>query len=72
MKYKKIKVNNSDAKPYLRFALNVPTGTLCTRFLFCTPTGDMKILIYELLNKYTVIEDHRCGHIYIICFPTKL
>ena len=36
---------------------SVPTGTLCTRFLFCTPKGDMKILIYELLNTYTVIEN---------------
>ena len=51
---------------------SVPTGTLCTRFMFCTPTGDMKIMIYELLNMYIVIEDHFCGHIYIICFPTKL
>ena len=28
------------------------------RFLFCTPTRDMKISIYELLNMYTVIDDH--------------
>ena len=51
---------------------NVLMGTLCTRFLFCTPMGDMKILIYELLNMYTVIEDHFYGHIYITCFSTKL
>ena len=43
---------------------SVPTGTLCTRFMFCTPTGDMKILIYELLTMYIVIEDHCCSHIY--------
>ena len=36
---------------------SVPTGTLCTKFLSYTPTGDMKIPIYELLNMYTVIED---------------
>ena len=45
---------------------SVPTATCCMRFLFCTPTGDMKILIYELLNMYTVIEDHCCGHIYYL------
>ena len=43
---------------------SVPTGTLYTIFLFCTPTRDMKILIFELLNTYTVIENHCCGHIY--------
>ena len=47
---------------------SVPMGTLCTRFLFCTLTGDMKIMIYELLNMYTVIEDHYCGHILSV-FP---
>ena len=51
---------------------SILTGILYTRFMFCTPTGDMKILIYELLNMYIVIENHYCGHIYIICFPTKL
>ena len=29
-----------------------------TRFLLCTPTGDVKTLIYELSYIYTVIEDH--------------
>ena len=49
---------------------SVPMGTHCTRFMFCTPTGDMKIPIYELLNMYTVIEDHYCSHIYILSvFP---
>ena len=50
---------------------SVPMGILRTRFMFCTPTGDMKIMIYELLNTYTIIEDHYCGHIYYL-FPTKL
>ena len=40
-------------------------------FFFCTPMGDMKIMIYELLNLYTVIKDHYCGHICYL-FPTKL
>ena len=47
---------------------SVPTGTLCTRFLVCTSMGDMKIMIYELLNMYSVIEDHYCGHIYVYVF----
>ena len=50
---------------------SVPTGTLCTRFMFYTPIGDMKIMIYELLNLYTVIEDHCCSHICYL-FPTTL
>ena len=29
-----------------------------TRFLLCTPTRDVKTLIYELSYMYTVIEDH--------------
>ena len=29
-----------------------------TRFLLCTPTGDVKTLIYELSYMYTMIEDH--------------
>ena len=29
-----------------------------TRFLLCTPTGDVKTLIYELCYMYTIIEDH--------------
>ena len=36
-----------------------------TRFLLCTPTGDVKTLIYELSYMYTMIEDH------CMC-PTKL
>ena len=34
--------------------------------------GRYEILIYELLNKYAIIEDHCCGHEYIICFTTNL
>ena len=48
-----------------------PMGTLCIIFMFCTTMEDMKILIYELLHTYTVIEDQFCGHIYYM-FPTKL
>ena len=29
-----------------------------TRFLLCTPMGDMNILICELFYMYTIIEDH--------------
>ena len=29
-----------------------------TRFRLCTPTGDVKTLIYELSYMYIVIEDH--------------
>ena len=29
-----------------------------TKFLLCTLTRDMNILIYELFYMYTVIEDH--------------
>ena len=35
---------------------SIPTGTLYTRFMFYTPMGAMKIMIYELLNMYTVIR----------------
>ena len=48
---------------------SVPTGTLCTRFLFCTPTRDMKILIYELLNMYIVTEDHYKWSYILSVFP---
>ena len=39
------------------------------RFLLCTPTGDMNILICELFYMYTVIEDH-CMWLYrLSVFP---
>ena len=40
-----------------------------TRFLLCTPTGDMNILIYELFYMYTVIEDHCMWSYMLYVFP---
>ena len=45
-----IKSNQLCSVVYLR----VPS---VTRFLLCTPTGDVKTLIYELCYMYTVIKD---------------
>ena len=36
-----------------------------TRFLLCTPTGDMNSLICELFYMYIVIEDH-CMRSYML------
>ena len=40
-----------------------------TRFLLCTPTGDMNILICELFFMYTVIEDHCMWSYMLSVFP---
>ena len=40
-----------------------------TRFLFCTPTGDMNIMICELFYMYTVIEDHCMWSYMLSVFP---
>ena len=40
-----------------------------TRFLLCTPTEDVKTLIYELCYKYTVIEDHCMWSYMLSVFP---
>ena len=57
----------------------VPTGTLCIRSLFLTPTGDMKTLLYRILlyvNSNICIMLNvscNCGPlkvvISVICFP---
>ena len=39
-----------------------------TRFLLCTPTGDVKTL-YELSYMYTVIEDHCMWSFMLSVFP---
>ena len=40
-----------------------------TRFLLCTPTGDMNILICEFFYMYTVIEDHCMWSYMLSVFP---
>ena len=40
-----------------------------TRFMLCTPTGDVKTLIYELCFMYTVIEDHFMWSYMLSVFP---
>ena len=40
-----------------------------TRFLLCTPTGDVKTLIYELCYMYIVIEDHCVWSYMLSVFP---
>ena len=47
----KLKSNQLCYVVYLR----VPS---VTRFMLCTPTGDVKTLIYELCYMYTVIKDY--------------
>ena len=39
------------------------------RFLLCTPTGDVKTMIYELCYMYTVIEDHYGWSYMLSVFP---
>ena len=39
------------------------------RFLLCTPTGDVKTLIYELSYMFTVIEDHCMWSFMLFVFP---
>ena len=46
--------------------LQVPS---VTRFLLCTPMGDVKTLIYELCYMYTVIEDHYMWSYMLSVFP---
>ena len=40
-----------------------------TRFMLCTPTGDMNILICELFYMYTVIEGHFMWSYMLSVFP---
>ena len=40
-----------------------------TRFMLCTPTGDMDILICELFYMYTVIKDHYRWSYTLSVFP---
>ena len=40
-----------------------------TRFMLCTPIGDMDILICELLYMYIVIEDHYRWSYMLSVFP---
>ena len=40
-----------------------------TRFMLCTPTGDVKTLIYELCYMYTIIEDHYMWSYILYVFP---
>ena len=40
-----------------------------TRFMLCTLTGDMNILICELFHMYTVIEDHYRWSYTLYVFP---
>ena len=40
-----------------------------TRFLLCTPSGDMNILIYELFYVYTIIEGHYMWSYMLSIFP---
>ena len=40
-----------------------------TRFLLCTPIGDVKTLIYELSYMYIVIEDHYMWSFMLTVFP---
>ena len=40
-----------------------------TRFLLCTPIGDMNILICELFYMYIVIEDHYRWSYMLFVFP---
>ena len=40
-----------------------------TRFLLCTPTGDMNILICELFYMYTLIEGHCIWSYMLSIFP---
>ena len=37
--------------------------------MLCTPTGDVKNLIYELSYMYTVIEDHFMWSFMLFIFP---
>ena len=46
--------------------LRVPS---VTRFLLCTPTGDVKTMIYELCYLYTVIKDHCMWSYMLSVFP---
>ena len=39
------------------------------RFLLCTPTGDINIMICELFYMYTVIEDHCMWSYVLSVFP---
>ena len=39
------------------------------RFMLCTPTGDVKTLIYELSYMYIMIEDHRIWSFMLLVFP---
>ena len=57
-----IKSNQLCSIVYLR----VPS---ITRFLLCTPSGDMKTLIYELCYMYTIIEDHYKWSYMLYIFP---
>ena len=40
-----------------------------TRFLLCTPMGDVKTLIYELSYMYTMIEDICMWSFMLSVFP---
>ena len=40
-----------------------------TRFLLCTPTGDVKTMIYELCYLYIVIKDHCMWSYMLSVFP---
>ena len=40
-----------------------------TRFLLCTPTGDMNIMICELFYTYIVIEDYYRWSYMLSVFP---
>ena len=42
-----------------------------TRFLLCTPTGDMNILICKLFYMYIVIKDHCMWSYMLSVFPLR-
>ena len=48
---------------------SVPTVPFVIRFMLCTPTGDVKTLIYELCYMYTVIEDRYMWSYMLSVFP---
>ena len=67
----KLKVISSYAKTYLCFVLLYLQVPSITRFLFCTPTGDVKTLICELCYMYIVIEDHYKWSYMLSIFPLR-